>query len=44
MSILNIPFDNVEEKYEIRAKNHHGIEIEFMDFYIVCPTGKRRFP
>ncbi|XP_060577187.1 uncharacterized protein LOC132734464 [Ruditapes philippinarum] len=37
MSILNNPFDNFEERFRIRAKNHHGIEIEFIDFYIVCP-------
>ncbi|XP_060596238.1 uncharacterized protein LOC132750277 [Ruditapes philippinarum] len=37
MSILNNPFDNFEERFRIRAKHHHGIEIEFIDFYIVCP-------
>ncbi|XP_060586516.1 uncharacterized protein LOC132742201 [Ruditapes philippinarum] len=39
MSILNIPFENFEERFKIQARNHHGIQIEFIDFYIVCQRG-----
>ncbi|XP_053389711.1 uncharacterized protein LOC123562081 [Mercenaria mercenaria] len=37
LSILNLPFVNVEERFEIFAGRHHSIQIEFIDFYIVCP-------
>jgi hypothetical protein len=43
MSILNIPFENFEERFRIRVRNHHRIQIEFIDFYIVCPTRKLLF-
>ncbi|XP_053373490.1 uncharacterized protein LOC123531432 isoform X2 [Mercenaria mercenaria] len=37
MSILNLPFVGVQEKWEIRAGDHHSIQLNFIDFYVICP-------